>query len=281
MKILLFGGRGYLGGLFRTMYPDAVAPSVDIADAQAVRAVLDGEKPDVVINAAGKTGRPNVDWCETHREETFRSNMLGPTVLMDELGKRGIYWVHLGSGCIYEGDNGGRGFTEEDLPNFTGSYYSWTKNISDQMLSRAPNVLNLRLRMPFDGTTNPRNLLTKLRGYRRVLDVQNSITHLPDLLRVTRQLVERRATGTYNVVNDGAISPYEIMVRYRESVDPSHAFDRLALTDLPQVVKVSRSNCILSCEKLRREGLAMPTVEEALDTSFRALRGSVSVPQSV
>jgi dTDP-4-dehydrorhamnose reductase len=42
--------------------------------------VLDEVKPDVVINAAGKTGKPNVDWCEDHKEETLRSNDTGPLV---------------------------------------------------------------------------------------------------------------------------------------------------------------------------------------------------------
>src|SRR3989338_10004619 len=135
MKILVFGAKGYLGHLFLKQYPDAVPSSVDIADSTAVSAELDRVKPDVVINAAGKTGRPNVDWCETHKEEALRSNVTGPLVLLDECAMRKIYWVHLGSGCIYAGDgstslttgNNGKGFSEEDAPNFGGSFYARTK----------------------------------------------------------------------------------------------------------------------------------------------------------
>ncbi len=271
MNILLFGSRGYLGSYFKTLYPDAATPYVDIADAVAVAKALDSLKPDIVINCAGKTGRPNVDWCEEHKEETLRSNVLGPLVLLEECGKRGIYWVHLGSGCIYEGDGGDQGFREEDPPNFTGSFYSKTKLWSDQILKDFP-VLNLRIRMPFDGSDSPRNLITKLRGYRRVLDARNSLTYLSDFLKAAQLLIERRVVGTFNVVNEGAASPYEIMEMYRKVVDPSHTFDRLTLADLPSVAKAGRSNCILSCEKLKGEGIEMRVVSDALLEAMTMMR---------
>ncbi|MDD4318789.1 MAG: sugar nucleotide-binding protein [Candidatus Peribacteraceae bacterium] len=279
MNVLIFGSRGYIGSQFLQLYPGAAAPSVDIADAAAVAAILDTEKPDVVINAAGKTGRPNVDWCEDHRMETLRSNVTGPLTLLEECGKRGIYWVHLGSGCIYAGDNGGRGFTEEDPPNFEGSFYSFTKNVSDRVLQRFTSpaggtggVLNLRLRMPFDGTTSPRNLLTKLKGYAKVLDVPNSMTFIPEFLSAAAALIGRRSTGTFNMVNEGAISPYEIMTMYRDIVDPSHTFERLTLQELPGIVKAVRSNCVLSCAKLREAGIVLSPVRSVVGDALRTLR---------
>ena len=277
MKFLIFGSTGYLGSLFRERYPDAVCPKFDIADSQAVAAILDAEKPDVVINAAGKTGRPNVDWCEEHKLETLHANVTGPLVLLEECSKRGVYWVHIGSGCIYQGDNGGEGFSEEDPPNFSGSYYSHTKLMSDQMLQNFP-VLNIRLRMPFDGTENSRSLITKVCGYTRVLDAPNSLTYLPDLLDITAQLINQEKTGTFNVVNPGAMSPYEVMLLYKEIVDPSHEFERLTVEDLPEVARTGRSNCLLSTAKLRGEGLEPPPVEQRVREALEQLR--VCVPSS-
>lgn len=263
MKILVFGSKGFIGSHLRSRYPDAVTPSADIADAQAVASLLDEHHPDVVINAAGKTGRPNVDWCEDHKEETIRSNVLGPLVLLEECSKRNIYWVHLGSGCIYEGDKDGRGWTEEDPPNFFGSFYSRTKAWSDQILTEFP-VLNLRLRMPFDASQEPRSLITKLVRYDRVLDVRNSLTYIPDFLDALHQLMQRNITGTFNVINPGAISPYRIMEFYKDIVDPSHTFERLTLDHLSDVTKAGRSNCILSTEKLQKEGIILPPVEDRI-----------------
>jgi len=273
MKVLIFGARGYLGASFAEIYPDAITPSVDISDGTQVAAALDEHQPDVVINAAGKTGRPNVDWCEDHKQETLASNVTGPLVLLRHCALRNIYWVHLGSGCIYAGDNDGKGFTEEDTPNFMGSFYSRTKSWSDQILKEFP-VLVLRLRMPFDGTDAPRNLITKISGYKSVLDVQNSITYLPDFFVAAQKLIEKRKTGVYNMVNPGSISPFEIMQKYQEIVDPSHSFERLTLDGIGAVTKAERSNCVLQPKKLKEEGITMKPVNEAVEEALMSIKSN-------
>jgi dTDP-4-dehydrorhamnose reductase len=278
MKVVIFGSKGYLGQEFLTVFPNAVCPSVDIADRAAVAEVLDREKPDVMINTAGKTGRPNVDWCETHKEETLHANVLGPLVLQEECRKRGIYWMQISSGCIYEGNKGGKGFTEDDEPNFYGSFYSRSKIWSDQMLrelfdspGEKGGVLILRLRMPFGDSLNDRSLITKISKYPKVLDVQNSLTYLPDFLKAADLLIQKRKTGIYNVVNPGIISPYEIMTMYKEIVDPSREFQKLTLDHLSDVVRAGRSNCMLNCEKLLKEGIVMTPIKEAVEKALRSI----------
>ena len=256
-----------MGQKLTQAYPDAILPEVDIANQVSVNEALDRHAPDVVINAAGKTGRPNVDWCEDNKEATIRSNVLGPLVLLDACSKRGIYWVHFSTGCIYEGGPD-QLFTEEDAPNFTGSYYSRTKGWTDQMLKEFPGVLQLRVRMPFDEEPGDRNLITKLTRYPKVLDVPNSISYIPDVVSVAQQLIAKRAEGIYNVVNPGAISPYEIMELYKEIVDPAHEFERLTLEDLPNEVKAGRSNCVLSTAKLEGEGINLMSAEEAVRSAL-------------
>lgn len=270
MKVLIFGGKGYMGQQFLQLYPGACAPSADIADPVAVADALDRYSPDLVINTAGKTGRPNIDWCEDHKEETVRTNVTGPLVLLHECAKRGVYWVHLGSGCIYEGDNGGKGFTEDDPANYHGSFYSRTKAWCDEMLREFP-VLILRLRMPFGDSLHERSLISKIRKYPRVLDVENSITYLPDFFAAAARLIDLRRSGVYNIVNPGSISPYRIMEMYKEIVDPAHSFERLSMDHLSDVAKTGRSNCVLSIEKLRGEGIGMRPVEEAVGLALSAI----------
>ena len=269
-RVMVLGGRGFLGGYFRGAYQDAVAPEVDITDRHAVVQALERYQPEVVINCAGRTGRPNVDWCEDHREETLEVNVTGALLVMRACLDRGIYLVHVSSGCIYQGDNGGRGFSEDDAPNFAGSFYSQTKAWADQIIRHFP-VLTLRLRMPFDGSTSERNLIVKLRKYSRVLAVANSLTHMPDFLRASQVLIARRATGVYNLVNEGALSPFDLMRRYKDVVDARHSFEPLALDQMPEVARTGRSNCLLNTDKLRDAGLALPPVDQAVDLALRAL----------
>src|SRR5262249_44669435 len=154
--------------------------------------------------------------------------------------KRAVYLVHLSSGCIYQGDNGGKGGAEDDPPNYMGSFYSRTKAWSDQVMRDFP-VLLLRMRMPFDGTLSQRSLIMKVRKYPRVRQEQNSIPYVPDFLGALQALIGRRALGTYNVVNEGLISPYEIMTMYRESVDSAHQFEPLSIANLGEVARAGRS----------------------------------------
>ena len=277
MKVLLFGGRGYIGGWFRQIFPDAVLSSVDTADACGVAESLDREKPDIVINTAAKTGRPNIDWCEDHKQETIHSNVRGPLVLLEECAKCNVYWVHLSSGCIYQGDNNGKGFSEEDPPNFFGSFYSQTKAWADQILKEFP-VLILRLRMPFDDTLHERNLISKLLEYRRVLDVKNSLTYLPDFIDIAHSLIKKRRTGVFNIVNPGSISPYEIMNMYKKFVQKNHIFERLTLAQLSEVAKAGRSNCVLSTEKLQKAGIILPDVCQRLEEVMRKLSITTARP---
>jgi dTDP-4-dehydrorhamnose reductase len=270
VRILLFGPRGYISGHLLRKFPDAVSSTADIADASAVIAALESHTPDVVINAVGKTGTPNVDWCEDHKEETFRSNVLGPLVLAEECRKRGMYMVHISSGCIYTGDNGGKGFSEDDVPNFQGSYYSRTKQWVEAMLREFSDpvegrggILMLRIRMPFEPEDHPKNLLSKVAKFTKVIDVPNSITYVPDCVDAAAELIARRCTGIFNMVNPGPVSLYEVACMLADAQSRPHP-ELLTQTLAESMTKAARSNCILSTEKLLREGIVLPSAMERI-----------------
>jgi hypothetical protein len=66
-------------------------------------------------------------------------------------------------------------------------------------------------------------------------------------------------------------SPFEIMTRYRELVDPTHTFVPLSLDRLAEVATAGRSNCLLSTARLRDEGLQLSPVRDAIDCALRSL----------
>jgi len=278
MKYLIFGN-GYIGNKFKeALGHEAIVSSTDISDYQAVRHTLADASPDVVINCAGKTGKPNVDWCEDHKEETVTSNVAGTLVLLRACGEAGVYWAHVGSGCVYTGDNGGKGYGEDDMPNFFGSFYSRTKAWSETILKEFP-VLQLRLRMPIDDTPGPRNLITKITTYKKIISVANSVSVLEDFLSASLELIRSRATGIYNMTNPGAITHPEILDMYREIVDASFTYEVFSLDELAGITKAGRSNCVLSSEKREAAGAHMRPVKEALqDILQKYKRNSTSKP---
>ena len=48
---------------------------MDYTNFRTFLAALKKEKPDFVINAAGFTGKPNVDACENQKSETVAGNV--------------------------------------------------------------------------------------------------------------------------------------------------------------------------------------------------------------
>ena len=262
MKYLIFGkSKGWLAGKFNNFLEDSLISDVDITDLPAIRRELEETNPEVVINAAGTTGRPNIDWCEDHRLETIAGNVSGALNLELACAERNLYWVHLSSGCVFQGSGPhGRGFMEDDSPA-PPSFYSHTKHWADEILKNFP-VLIIRLRLPIDNEPNPRNLIDKLSKYQKIIDSENSMTVIPDFLFATKKLIEKKCTGVYHVVNPGIMRPSEIMMLYKEIIDPNHGFEVISGEDLygMGLAKAVRSNCILNTEKLEEEGIVLPDI---------------------
>ncbi len=266
MTIVVFG-RGYLGRRLASSLPDAVLSEASITDADAVRAAVRAHGATAVINAAGKTGRPNVDWCETHQRETWMANVVGPLVLADVCADLGAYLLHIGSGCVFYGPSPSPGgWRETDHANPL-SYYSKSKYAADLALSSVPNVGVARIRMPLDSKPDPRNLITKLAGYRFVIDVENSVTVVDDFLHVAKELVARRAEGVFHVTNPGVMRHRDLLDAYRRRVDPKHAAEFIPAEELTArgLASAARSNCVLSSERLASLGVAMRPIADVLD----------------
>lgn len=265
MTTLVFG-KGFLGRRLATSIPGSYLSSVDITNQSSVEREIDYIKPTAIINAAGKTGRPNVDWCEHNRVETFQSNTVGPLVLAKVCAKARLYLLHLASGCIFYGDSPIRGgWLETDTAN-PSSFYSRTKYAADLVLSQMPNVGIARLRMPIDSVPGPRNLITKLAAYKQVIDVENSVTIVKDLVKVVTSLLEKRAEGVFHVTNPGTMRHRDMLALYKEIVDPAHEYELLSEKKLIQsgTILKPRSNCILASPRLEQLGLTMPHIDQAL-----------------
>jgi len=265
MKTLITGA-GYLGNRFAAALAGSALSRVDIADRAAVRRELDEQEPEAVVNCAGKTGRPNVDWCETHQEETYRANVVGALVLAEECRSRGTYLLHMGSGCIFYGPSPEPGGWREDDAANPSAFYSRTKYAADLVLSRLPGVAVARLRMPIDDHPDPRNLITKLAAYKEVIDVENSVTVVSDLVAVTRALLDKRGEGVFHVTNPGTMRHRDLLALYREVVDPAHRTTLISEAELVArgLAAKARSNCVLRSARLGELGITMRPIEVAL-----------------
>lgn len=268
MKILIIGPKGYIAKRCLGEWEDAVPADRRIETKQDVLDLLNRFEPDAVLNAAGITGKPNVDWCETHQMETIIGNTKLPILIAEGCQEKGTYLLHIGSGCIFYGDSPheDKKWREDDLGNPKEVTYSRTKWAADLVLSTLPNVGIARIRMPIDWMPSQRNMIDKLANYPKIIDVENSVTIVDDMIKVFHALLEKKAEGIFHVTNPGTLKHREIIDLYKEFVNPKHENEWISNEDLVKqgLATKGRSNNFLASENLGKIGIEMREVHEAM-----------------
>ena len=283
--IYLLGGSGYVGQAYQNLlrlkgipFRNVRRAEIDYTDRDVLLEALRRDQPEFLINAAGYTGKPNVDACELHKHECLFGNAVLPGRIAEACATAGVPWGHVSSGCIYTGTRpDGTGFRETDAPNFSFrtnncSFYSGSKALGEEVLGGYPNVYIWRLRIPFDHVDNDRNYLSKLMRYSRLLEATNSISELSEFVTATFESWEKRIPfGIYNVTNPGRVTPREVVERIRAHGVSTKQFQ--FFTDetefMQQAAKTPRSNCVLDSSKLASVGSTMTPVGEAIDRALR------------
>jgi dTDP-4-dehydrorhamnose reductase len=309
--ILLLGASGYIGEAFareltrrKIEFIPLGRKQVDYTRFDVLLDFLKTKKPAFVINAAGFTGKPNVDACELDKAGTLAGNALLPQTIAHACAAAKIPWGHISSGCIFSGakvlENGrtraekdmtrpelralvekspGKicGYTETDTPNFSFrdqpcSFYSGTKALGEEAIAGIGQSYVWRLRIPFDEFDNARNYLSKVQRYAKVYDNVNSISHRADFVRACLDLWEVRAPfGTYNVTNPGFITTRQVVALVEKFLKPAKRFEFWASDEefYKVAAKTPRSNCVMDTSKLLAAGVKIRPVEEALEDSLK------------
>ena len=234
-------GHGYVGQKIKKSLALQKAPHVWLKHTDPIPS-----NARVIINAAGFTGRPNVDACEIYKQETIDGNVVFPLAL--ERANPNTPIIHISSGCVYDEYVDG-GYTELDPPNFTfnnGSFYSGTKALAQELLMPYMNKSYLlRVRLPFCSEHTQKNLLTKYENYAKLINCRNSLSNMEEIADLTVYFgLNLPEPGIYNACNPGSMTTREIV-------------DMMGLTkeyftdaEFRSVIKTPRSNCILNSDKI-------------------------------
>jgi dTDP-4-dehydrorhamnose reductase len=309
--VILLGATGYVGQVFAGELKrrgHVCVPlsrrDVDYSRFETLLKFLSETKPAFLVNAAGYTGKPNVDACELAKADTLQGNTLLPQTIAQACAAIGVPWGHVSSGCIFSGakikENGTvrtekdmtrpelraiveqspekiLGFTETDTPNFSFrdgpcSFYSGTKALGEEAINGVGQSYIWRLRIPFDEFDSPRNYLSKVQRYSKVYDNVNSISHRLDFVRACLDTWELRAPfGIYNVTNPGFVTTRQVveLIQNRLKLDKHFEFWASDEEFYKVAAKTPRSNCVMDVSKLLNAGVKIRPVEEALEDSLR------------
>jgi len=264
-EILIFGG-GFIGSRLQEEFKCAISKRKIYSFKEAEEEVKKFS-PKIIINCIGYIGR-NVDDCESDKDKTLMSNSFIPIILGEVALRNKIRLVHISSGCIYHFDYlKDKPIRENKVPDFFELFYSRSKVYAEQVLNyqsaRYPFLI-IRIRVPLDNRPYSRNILTKLVEYRKVIDIPNSVTYIPDFIKALRHLIKIKAKGIYNVVNKGGIRYPELLDVYKKYV-PGFEYQVIDYKQLGLV----RTNLILSTQKLEQAGFKTRNIKEVMEECVR------------
>jgi dTDP-4-dehydrorhamnose reductase len=223
LKALITGVGGQLGRALVAAAPAGAElhavghAELDIADAQAVTALLRSSAAAVVLNAAAFTG---VDAAESAPEAAARANALGPEVLAAACRRAGAWLVHVSSDYVFDGAQG-RPYDTQARPNPL-SVYGRTKLAGELAVARELPGRSTVVRASWlysAGGGFPARMLALMQSRPQLSVVSDQVgvpTHAAGLAQVLWALAARRAPGLMHWCDSGVASWYDFAVAIAE-----------------------------------------------------------------
>jgi len=259
IDFIVLGGNGFIGtDICKTLEKlgkNFIKLNTRLENFEYLEKQLKLYKPKYVISAAGISGKPSVQWCENHKEETLHTNLTLQLSLMNLCKRLNIHLTICGSGLIYNGD---KKFTEEDIPNLDILYYSKVRIMLEECLNEYDNVFYPRIIYPISSSGHDKCFLNKLVKlyHNSVNDIEISVTVLDSLLPHMVNLIENNFVGKLNFVNPNKIKLSTMLELYKKHINNTFKW---TISNRPNPI-----NCILDTTKIEKMCPTIDNVETAI-----------------
>jgi len=235
MKVLITGSNGLLGQKLVSLlyllpevtliatargenrdeiYEDYIYESMDITSEENVLAVFRKHKPDAVIHTAAMT---HVDQCELHKDACVDQNITAVKHIVKACKEVGTFLVHVSTDFIFDGTHGP--LTEEETPNPV-NYYGWTKWEAEKAVEASGLKWAIARTVLVYGVVQDmsrsnivlwaKNNLEQKKEINVVNDQWRTPTLAEDLAKGCWLIVQKQATGIFNISGEEMISPYDL-----------------------------------------------------------------------
>lgn len=231
---------------------------VDFADPYSLQDAFEFVQPDVVVHC-GAMSKP--DECELKQAEAFDANVFGTVQLLLNAQPFAAFFIHLSSDFIFNGQQGMH--TETDQPDPL-SYYGKTKLQAEEAVMEYPHDWSIVRTVfvygkPFHGRDCFISMIAKKieanEPFKVVNDQQRTPTHAADLAKGIAAIIEKRATGIFNLAGKDVLTPYAMAVATADYLKrPDH-----------QLMAVTRADFKETAERPLKGGLNIDKARRALD----------------
>jgi dTDP-4-dehydrorhamnose reductase len=289
MRILVTGARGQLGAALVHECRGAHEviglgrAELDVTDDEAVAAAVARARPDAIVNAAAYT---DVDGAELHPIDALNVNAFAVRAMAKAAESCGAVLVYYSTDFVFDG-TASRPYTESDPPG-PRSVYAASKLLGEWFGADAPHHYVMRVeslfgRAPGAGPAkgSVAGILNTIvaGGQPRVFEDRTvSPTYVIDAARATRHLLERRPpAGLYHCVNTGQCTWLEFAQELARQLGLEPRLIRMRMSDM--TMRAQRPQyCVLSNDKLRLAGFAMPEWQDALSRYLQTVRDDLAHP---
>ena len=215
---------------------------LDIRDEDAVHSVMKTVQPDVVIHTASIG---NVDYCETHKEESWQVNVEGTRFILDACEQSSCRLIYTSTNAVFDGEHAP--YAEDAQPNPI-HFYGKTKLESERLITaRSVEATIIRPILMYGwNNANQRSnfvtwLLNKLpenQPIRLFHEVYCNPLPFSQCNEAIWTCLQKNYTGCFHIAGGNRVSMYEF------GCEVAHVFgfstDQLSpagLDDLPGLVK--------------------------------------------
>ncbi|SFG93375.1 SDR family oxidoreductase [Pedobacter insulae] len=191
--------------------------TMDILNAEEVRAVVSKYRPDAIIHTAAMT---NVDTCEEQKELAFELNVAAVITLVAVCEEFNVRLIHLSTDFIFDGEDGP--YDEEAAPNPL-SYYGETKLLAEEAVKQSTGkwaILRTIIVYGIVSDMSRSNIVLWAKGALEKgnpLNIVNDQWRMPtlaeDLADCCLLAVEHDAQGVYNASGKDMMSISELVAK--------------------------------------------------------------------
>jgi dTDP-4-dehydrorhamnose reductase len=265
VKILITGSKGQLGSdaveVLRESH-DVLAmgrSELDITDSAAVEPVVEGFRPDVVLNCAAFT---RVDDCEEQRALAFAVNVTGPKNLALCIHNHGGKLIQISSDYVFDGARTVPDpYVESDEPAPV-SYYGQTKLEGERIIREVTERwLIVRTAWVYGavGRNFPKTILRlAVKGPQKEIRVVNdqfgSLTWSFRLARQIERLIEVDGHGIYHATAEGYCTWYEAAATFLKLMGVAHNLNPCTSNQYPTRA-IRPGNSIMENHRLKEAGI--------------------------
>lgn len=223
MKILITGANGMLGCDLQEVLADydviaTGSKDLDISNYDMVISKFNEFKPDFVINSAAFTA---VDDCETHYDDAYNVNAIGPKNLAIVCNERDIPLVHISTDYVFNGQKTTPLVEDDEIG--PKSAYGKTKLAGEEFIQENIEkyyILRTAWLYGYHGNNFVKTMLSLAESHDEVTVVYDQVgspTFTHDLALAIRELVEYYENnkedtskyGIYHLTNSAECSWYE------------------------------------------------------------------------